>query len=426
MVWDFLLPINMFYKHIFSYLCSIKHQIIIAMIDTNLILHLPFDDPDGNVAYDYSKSRKDGTLSNGAGFTKKAKVGIKALDLGDEGECLTAQTIPFSSDFTLTFWVKATTNKVGWLLNFSGINNFIEKWVDVTPDEWIFFSFVKKTSSFVVYENGNEVQNVALTATPVGFSFNDNSLFGSNICFDEVKLFNVAKTQAEIMKLQSDSLDVEYYINGINFKDFGVSVSDSSGHIGMLVRKEGLSVEYENYHGRVEDKKRPRYKERTIQLDCFIEGFGKSAFLDLVYSFMKQFDQPGNQRLKIEYDGATKPLVYEIFIPGGFDVKKTWSYNNDLMVGTFSLKLREDEPVKRVLRHIGLNANTQATITVSTYKLLNIYWGDGTHTYDVSGTNRQVTHTYSNPGEYDIIITGVIEDIEAFTTNCIIVWDRLL
>ena len=44
------------------------------MIDKNLILYLPFDDPDGSVAYDYSKSRADGALSGGAFFSKQAKV----------------------------------------------------------------------------------------------------------------------------------------------------------------------------------------------------------------------------------------------------------------------------------------------------------------------------------------------------------------
>ena len=107
-------------------------------------------------------------------------------------------------------------------------------------------------------------------------------------------------------------------------------------------------------------------------------------------------------------------------------MEKTWGqYNDDLMVGTFSLPLVEDEPVKRVLRHIGTTANTKASVTVTSSKYLNIYWGDGTHTYNVSGTQQTVEHTYEKPGEYDIIITGVIEDIEAFSTNAIVIWDLL-
>jgi hypothetical protein len=86
------------------------------------------------------------------------------------------------------------------------------------------------------------------------------------------------------------------------------------------------------------------------------------------------------------------------------------------------MKLRECEPVKRILRHIGSGT---ATIKVTTAKMLNIAWGDNSHTYDVSGTDKTVTHTYDVSGTYDIVISGVIEDITSFDTNCIIIWNRL-
>lgn len=44
-------------------------------MDKNMILHLPFDDPDGSIAYDFSQYRNDATLSDGADFSKKSKVG---------------------------------------------------------------------------------------------------------------------------------------------------------------------------------------------------------------------------------------------------------------------------------------------------------------------------------------------------------------
>lgn len=76
--------------------------------------------------------------------------------------------------------------------------------------------------------------------------------------------------------------------------------------------------------------------------------------------------------------GKAKPLVYEVELLDEADPEKSWGqYSNDLMVGTFRLKLVEDEPVKKVLRYIGGTANGKATITVTSSKLLNIYWGDG-------------------------------------------------
>ena len=54
-----------------------------------------------------------------------------------------------------------------------------------------------------------------------------------------------------------------------------------------------------------------------------------------------------------------------------------------------------------------------------------MYWGDGTTTQDVYGTAVNVAHTYAENGEYFIVITGVIEDVEAFSTNDIVIWDKV-
>jgi len=392
-------------------------------IDTNLKLHFPFDDPDGTKVYDYSQSRIDGTLSDGAFLTKNAKFG-KALDLNGMGECSVPYNMPLNSNFTLMMYIKPYVKRIGWLLNFSGVNNYLDKWIDVPTNQWISLVFVKEGSKFTVYANRTIVQEVFLDSNPTGFSINDESVSGSFALIDEVMLFNVAKTYAEILKLNDEKKDVEYFIGDRNFKEFGVYVSGSSGVVGMLERKEPLTVDWDSYHGLVVDTARPRYKERIITLECFIEASSKTNFVEWANLFMGQFQKPGTQRLKIEFDGKTKPLYYEVMAQAGSDISKDWTYENDLMVGTFTLTLIEPEPVKRVIRHIGGN-NSTASITVSSNKKLNIYWGDGTFTKGVSGNNQTVTKTYAEAGEYDIIITGVIEDISSFATNCIIVWNNL-
>jgi hypothetical protein len=45
-------------------------------MDKNMILHLPFDDPDGSIAYDFSQYRNDATLSDGGGFSQKNLIEI--------------------------------------------------------------------------------------------------------------------------------------------------------------------------------------------------------------------------------------------------------------------------------------------------------------------------------------------------------------
>lgn len=393
------------------------------MVDKNLILYLPFDDPDGNKAYDYSASRADATLSDGAEFTKTAKTG-KALALNG-GECLTAQSIPFSGNFTVSAYVMTTQSRMGWLLNFSGIDSYLEEWIDVVPGQWYFMAFVRDGSAFKVYLDSACVYIASLSESPQGLSLSTDELLTTTAFVDEVKVYGVALTEKELLEAQANN-DVEYYIDGVNFKDYGVYVSKTDGLVGRLAQKDALQVDWDNYHGIVRDRNRKRYKERTITLECFLEASGRSAFVEWQNRFLSLFDGDGTHRLTVEYDGKTKPLVYEVGLYDETDMTKTWGrYNDELMVGTFKLKLVEDEPVKRVLRHISASDNSKATVTVTSTKLLNIYWGDGTHTYNVSGNGTPVEHTYALAGEYDIIVAGVIEDIESFETNDIVVWELL-
>lgn len=393
------------------------------MVDKNLILYLPFDDPNGRKAYDYSPNRNDGVITGDADFSTTAKAG-KSLSLNG-GDCQTSMAIPFASDFTLTLYVRVNGNKVGWLVNLPGLDKYTEQWLDVAPKQWYFMAFVKEGGTLSVYLNSERVYIGTLDATPVGLSVCTDEVATTTAKVDELRLYNKAMTEADVLKAQANT-DVEYYVDGINFKDYGVYVSASTGLVGRLAQKESLQVDWDNYHGVVRDRKRKRYKERTINLDCFIEASGRAAFVEWVSRFFKLFDGDGTHRLTVEYDGKAKPLVYEVDLLDEADVTKDWGmYNDELMVGTFKLKLTEDEPVKRVLRHVSANANSKATITLTSYKLLNIYWGDGTHTFNVGGTDTTVEHTYPLAGEYDIIVAGVVEDIENFQTDAIVVWELL-
>lgn len=393
------------------------------MIDNNLLLYLPFDDPDGRIAYDHSVGRKDAYLAGDINLSVNARVG-KSLQLGT-GTCTTRATIPFDTDFTVCAYVMAEDGILVWLLNFSGIDNYIEQTLDVAPQEWHFIAFVRQGEAFYVYLNNERVFVGNIEGNPIGFSLNTPQLLSTTASLDEVRIYDVAKTANEIIKIQADS-DVEYFVDGVNLKDFGVSVSASSGLIGRLAQKESLTVDYDNYHGIVRDHGRKRYKERTIQLDCFLEASSRKVFIEQQSRFFSLFDGNGTHRLKVMYDGNSKPLVYEVQLKDEIEVTKRWAMGkNDSMAGTFKIKLVEDEPVKRVLRHISAVDNSVAAILVASDKHLNIYWGDGTHTFNVHGENVSVEHTYSKPGEYDIIISGVIEDIGIFETNEIVIWDLL-
>ena len=86
-----------------------------------------------------------------------------------------------------------------------------------------------------------------------------------------------------------------------------------------------------------------------------------------------------------------------------------------------SIKLIEPEPVKMVLKP----TIKSTSITLSSDKMVNIFWGDGVCNLDVSGVNKTITHTYANEPSEEIIITGVIEEITNFSSNCIVIWNNL-
>ena len=397
------------------------------MKEDGLILYLPFDDPDGGgVAYDYSSSRKDAVLSGDACFSRNAVKG-KSFE-ANSGSAQTARAIPFSGSFTLILYVLPVNDRLGWLLNFNGTDNYQEHWIDVEPGKWISLVFQKKESNFFVYKDLTLVYSLFLSEVPVGLSLNDQQLMaGTKTLIDEVAMYNRAVSLEEIAEITTDKTDVEYYINGINFKEFGVYVSKANGLVGQLERKEGATAEYDTYHGRAYDYNYVRYKERKISLECFIEAHSRSAFIEWMNHFFEQFRLKGTRRLKVEYNGSTKPLVYDVMMLEGADPDKTFpKYEEKTMVGTFTLNLEEPDPVKMVLRHIGSTANSQSSITVTTAKKLAISWGDGEFTRGIVGTNQTVTHTYANAGVYDIIVSGNIEDIENLTTNDIVVWQKLM
>ena len=215
---------------------------------------------------------------------------------------------------------------------------------------------------------------------------------------------------------------LEYYIDGTNFKEWDIYVSESNGLLDRPKLKAPLKVDWDDYHGEVVDLRSKRVEAREITLNCFMRATGKLDFATKLNTFLDVFGKDGTQRLTVEID-PDRPLIYEVYNESGISISKRW--NDDLMVGTFSLKLKEPEPVKRILKFTRTSAATTATITLTSNKTVTVYWGDGSKTEDVYGTNTTVSHTYTKNGDYFIVVAGVIEDITGFTSNGAIVWNKL-
>jgi hypothetical protein len=221
-------------------------------------------------------------------------------------------------------------------------------------------------------------------------------------------------------------MKVNYYINGVHFDTYGVKVSASRGLLNSLKMREPVKVTWPDHHGEVMDLATPRYESREITLECYIKAATSTAFILAVQSFLAAFQATGLQRLMIDVnDGeeTRKALVYEIYLGDEAEISKKW--NATLMIGTFNLKLREPEPVKRVYKFVAATGAMTVTMTITTPDPVNIYWGDGAHVYDIITSSGQQSHIYTAEGTFYIVITGVIENITGVTTTATLVWTRL-
>lgn len=397
----------------------------------NNIFQMPFDESDGaTTAYDYSSNRADGVVY-GARFVP-GKNG-NAISFSGEDTCeVTKNVLPnLGSDFTILAWVQSGEKIAGspsrliWLINFGGLENFIEVSFDAKPGSWYSVALVKSGTIYNFYVNSTHVKSITHTGTPTGISLNQDCYAGEYGfgLLDDVRMFNVALSPTEIMEETTAHKDIAYLIDGIDFKTFGVYVSGSDGILNRPKLKAPTTISWDNYHGDSVDLMHKFYESREITLSCFIKATSKVGFITQLGAFERQFDKQGSQRLFIDVH-PVKPLIYEVYCKDAIEITKQW--DDDLMVGTFKLKLIEPEPVKRVLKHIRVNdATKRCIIKLTSTKYVNIYWGDGTADYDVCGTDKTITHDYAVNGDYFPVVTGCIDEISNFETNAIVVWKKI-
>lgn len=163
---------------------------------------------------------------------------------------------------------------------------------------------------------------------------------------------------------------VVYFLDQIPFKNYNVSVSDSSNLFDKPSFKEGLIKVWDNEHGYDIDLQN-RYKEsKTITLDCFIPATSKIECITQYNNFLNEIDKKGSRRLSVLAD--TLRLEFQVFRVDSVEVNLTYDDTNK--VGIFKLKLVENMPVKRVLKAV----NQTSTITINSPKVLVVNWGDGT------------------------------------------------
>ncbi len=401
------------------------------MSSNNIIFNMPFDESDGSAtAYDYSSNRADGVVT-GAHFA--AGKNGNAISFSGNDTCEVAKDIlpSLSVNFSILAWVKGaecelgTPGKLIWVLAFPGVKNYVEVPIEAKAGTWFSLAVVKSGMKYGFYVNSSLIQEVQRSGTLQGVSLNQD-YYGGEYGFgllDDVKVYNVALSQADIINELSSAKQQAYKVDGRDFKEFGVYVSSSDGLLNRPKLKEPMSVNWDNYHGQSVDLAHKYYDTREITLSCFCKAESKMDFIKKINDFQRLFDKRGTNRLVVDVH-PVKPLIYEVYSTDSIEVEKVW--NDYLMVGTFKLKLKEPEPVKKVLKHIRVGESTKTcTITMTTNKYVNIYWGDGSVDYDVAGKDLEISHDYAENGDYFPVITGCIDEIESLTTNAIIVWERI-
>lgn len=397
----------------------------------NIIFNMPFDERDGAlVAYDYSSNRADGVVT-GAHFTTGKNGNAISFSGNDTCEVFKDVLPSLSVDFSMLAWVRGAKCEVGtptqliWMLTFSDPDNYIEIPIEAKPETWFSLALVKQGAICRFYVNSSLYKEVANVGTLQGVSLNQD-YYGGDYGFgllDDVKMYNRALSQQDLKKEASSTKQQVYTIDGHDFKEFGVYVSASDGLLSHPKVKDPMTVNWDNYHGESVDLMHKFIEARDITLSCFVKAESKIDFIKRVNDFTHLFDKKGTNRLVVDVH-PVKPLIYEVYAKDSIEVEKMW--NDAMMVGTFKLKLREPEPVKKVLKHIRVSESTKTCeITLTSTKYVNIYWGDGMVDYDIAGKDVSIQHEYTEDGDYFPVITGCIDEIESFNTNAIIIWERI-
>lgn len=207
--------------------------------------------------------------------------------------------------------------------------------------------------------------------------------------------------------------EVKYSLNGKSFKDFGVYVSESVGLVGLLERKDVSAYDWGEYHGQSVNLRNPKFREREIELKCFIRGNDwESLFAHFRNFIIKEFGKPGTQRLHIEPMGF-KTLPYEVYMKSEVVPEKT--FRDGEMFATFSLKVIEPNPIKIVLKTLLDQFKLSYESTTET----ELFFGDGTKQTargNVNFTKNYESPSYESSGINLISVSGVNADFyEVYT-----------
>lgn len=185
--------------------------------------------------------------------------------------------------------------------------------------------------------------------------------------------------------------ELVWSLNGKYFKDFGVGISSSDGILGELKPKKQDTKDWSEYNGVALDlTKKPKYEAREFTLSGWIVGADWLTMLNNFNALFGEFRNAGKQRLLLDVFGQ-KTLVFDVRCDDEIELKKTFKQGK--MVGMFSLKLIEHNPIKKILytdkTNLQLSFNSPKWVEVNIDGKIDVY--KGTVNINKTLTNRVVT-----------------------------------
>ncbi|MDI9863954.1 hypothetical protein QM480_06445 [Flectobacillus sp. DC10W] len=138
-------------------------------------------------------------------------------------------------------------------------------------------------------------------------------------------------------------------VSEFNFFDNGINVKQSSGLLDRLETKELLQFDYSDENGISVDYENRRYKERSIELECFSICSGLTDYLVKFTELNNFLSKKGKFWLVVEHEEIEgTPLLYNVISIGAIEHDKKW--RSEQFVCEYSLQFIETRPVKWVFK----------------------------------------------------------------------------
>lgn len=210
-------------------------------------------------------------------------------------------------------------------------------------------------------------------------------------------------------------------MDNVPLKDLGIFVSDSKGwHSKPSFKETSTKTEWKDENGYDLDLSKRFVEAREINLTCFGFAANSSLFLKKYIDFLNKLDAPVHRRISLVLDDLR--FEYDVYRDSSIDTEII--FDDSSAAGAFSIKLIENQPVKKTIKFQATTTNTRTgTITFNSNKILRISWGDGTIEHTRTGLNTY-SRKYAANGIYYPLLIGDVDSIGGFKTNGTELWSK--